>query len=239
MSNQLLVDSWYIEAVQSSATQYDRLLEERLSTSISRFVKRCAFARGVFLYWYGREYLHVALQITGPGAWIYLLLEAILGQRRGRVVLLEFIQRHQARTLCRRVLNVVWLRLFGRPVFQRVIARVHVLTEWERTHYANVYGLSAEKFFFIPWYLRKSGDPIPAFEHCADSPGRLVVCSGRNACDWETVFEAAQGAAWQLRVICGRNELDSVRRLNHDGKVQILSEISRVEHERHLEAADV
>jgi len=68
---------------------------------------------------------------------------------------------------------------------------------------------------------------------------RSVVCSGREACDWETVFKAAEGQDWRLRIICSRRNLPRVQQLNRNGIAEVLYEIPWEAHLSQLERAAV
>jgi glycosyltransferase involved in cell wall biosynthesis len=66
-----------------------------------------------------------------------------------------------------------------------------------------------------------------------------VLASGRTACDWPTLFNAARGATWPLTIVCSAEERRTVDVLNRDGRATVLSEITPEEHRRLLASAEV
>jgi hypothetical protein len=148
--------------------------------------------------------------------------------RGRRIILLEFMHGRPAYPL--------WFALVRRPALRRVLLLAHTLTAFERERYARLYGLPRERFAFVPWPLRFASDRLPPF---MPDEKATVVCSGRAACDWETVFRAAHSAAWQLTVVCSAADLPRVERLNRCGRARVLSEISTDEHQALVSSAAV
>jgi glycosyltransferase involved in cell wall biosynthesis len=68
---------------------------------------------------------------------------------------------------------------------------------------------------------------------------RLVLSSGRAACDWATLLSAARSATWPLTIVCSAEDRRGVDALNHDGRAHVLSEISHEEHAALLASAEV
>jgi hypothetical protein len=60
-------------------------------------------------------------------------------------------------------------------------------------------------------------DPLPL------SHRRIVLCSGRANCDWETLLAAAQGQHWPLVVVCSADDLLRIGGDPLSEGVQILS----------------
>jgi hypothetical protein len=113
-----------------------------------------------------------------------------------------------------------------------------VLTERERSHYGKLFEIPEERFVFIPWPKRLRNDRfVEALMPKSDE--RLIVSSGREACDWETLIKAAEGQDWHLRIICGRRDLPRVKRLNRNGVADVLCDITREEHESQVRRAVV
>jgi glycosyltransferase involved in cell wall biosynthesis len=52
-----------------------------------------------------------------------------------------------------------------------------------------------------------------------------VVAAGRAYCDWETLFEAAQGRDWPLVVVCGSHDLERVRGLGSAVGTEVLVDV--------------
>jgi hypothetical protein len=123
-----------------------------------------------------------------------------------------------------------------KPVLRRSLRFGHVLTVWEKEHYAARYDMPVDRFVCVPWFLRWEKDIFPAGSDRRDSS---VVSSGRVACDWETLFRAARDRNWNLTVICSRYDLARVEALGCFQNVRILSEISREEHQRYVENAAI
>lgn len=150
------------------------------------------------------------------------VLLAICGLRR--LVVLEFVAADGAGT---------WLW----RVALRSARSVQVMSEWERNEYASRYKLPKTLFTHIPWPLQAR----PAEFAPRRVPRHGVVASGRNSCDWETLFEAARGQDWDLTVICGAGEVARVRLLagRHGVNVDVRSDIPADEHFKVVCSAEV
>jgi hypothetical protein len=170
------------------------------------------------------------------GIWMFLLLEAMLGSGTKRVYLVEFIRPAPTGLLGR---LKEWLHCrYCRLVFRRTLASLQVMTQWEIHAYARKYRLPHALFHYIafPMMLNPTGLPQQS-----PSSGAKVLCSGRAACDWETLFAAASGAEWELTVVCSREDRRRVERLNAQagGRAIVLSEVSASQHQQLLDASDV
>jgi glycosyltransferase involved in cell wall biosynthesis len=86
----------------------------------------------------------------------------------------------------------------------------------------------------IPYPLRTEGDVLTL-----TTGDGSVMTSGRAACDWPTVFDAARGEDWPLTVVCGKRDLRQVNRLNADGRATVLTDISLDYHFRLVQQASV
>jgi glycosyltransferase involved in cell wall biosynthesis len=100
-----------------------------------------------------------------------------------------------------------------------------------------MFGVPAARFQCIPWPLSDGTirlPPAPVIEAGG------VVSSGHASCDWQTLFEAAEGRVWPLTVIiCGKRDLELVQRLNRAGRARVLCDVSREEHQRYVASATV
>jgi hypothetical protein len=171
----------------------------------------------------------VAVVRTGPGWRALLLLRALLGRRRKLVALQFIVHPHRARLRDR-----VWERVDAWAV-RRALRAGLVLTPDEQAACVARYRLPADRFPLVRWPSRLA----PA-EHLPPAASEdLVLSSGRAFCDWPTVFAAARGAHWPLTVVCSREDLPEVERLNADGRATVLCEIPAHEHEALLARASV
>ena len=111
-----------------------------------------------------------------------------------------------------------------------------VMTGWEADEIATALGLDRGRVHHVPWALCESGAAPPATIY----PGsRAVFASGRTACDWPTLFAAADGAAWELIVAC--SPATPPRSAGWPGRsaAEIAVEIPWDEHDATLRAAPV
>lgn len=165
------------------------------------------------------------LIITYLTSWAVLaaILSSVL--RRRQVVLLE-LQRLPVSGW-----RALALRLTRRFV-GRGIAAAHVLSSWEIEACHNWLGIPSDRIRFIPW-------PLYAVDPGPETRSGYVFASGRAACDWETLFRAAEEADWRLIVVCSEPDAREVARLNSQGRAQVFVEIPRDAHHRLLKEASV
>jgi glycosyltransferase involved in cell wall biosynthesis len=163
-----------------------------------------------------------------------LLLPLMLLRRRCRVVLLDFM-RAPPRGRVKRRIWPYYNRYFLSPVMRRTVVAAHVLSEPERHRYAALYRLPLDRLFFIPFPLFRAHIPPVA------DPERVegVVASGRALCDWDGIFAAAKGTTWPLTVICSKDDVAHVDRLNADQRATRYSELAVERHDRLVAGADV
>jgi hypothetical protein len=154
-----------------------------------------------------------------------------------RVFVCELLGRPASASRVRRLLRAAWTRLVEGPLLRRGMAAAQTMTAWERHDLIAMYGIEQARLHRIPWPLREGGDTPPA----ANTPdSRAVFSSGRTACDWETLMAAADGAGWDLTVVCSHTDAERVRRLaaEIDG-VRVEVELPWTEHDRLLRASAV
>ncbi|QVL50094.1 MAG: glycosyltransferase [Thiocapsa sp.] len=119
---------------------------------------------------------------------------------------------------------------------KRVLLAAHVLTEGERLLYSERFGVAQERFFCLPWPLKRAEDPTPAFRRAAI---KSVVSSGRMFCDWVTLLKAAEGADWDLTIICAEEARPVVEVMAQRVGARVLSNVSLEEHQQLLARANV
>jgi glycosyltransferase involved in cell wall biosynthesis len=229
----VLADTWYTAHLSPSYVPLQPRLQHCFPGPLVRAARRSGVIRGLLIFALARSYDAVILGAHAPGTGTVVLLEALFRHRR-RIVLLEFI--HGQAVGWRRRLYPVWFTLIRRPALRRVLLLAHTLTAFERERYARLYGLPRDQLAFVPWPLRFASDRLPPL---MPDENATVLCSGRAACDWETVFRAAQSAAWPLTVVCSASDLPRVERLNLCGRARVLSEISADEHQTLVSTAAV
>jgi glycosyltransferase involved in cell wall biosynthesis len=230
-SRSAIAPDWYAAALGSPFESIDARLDDG---PVARASARVPLLRGVRTFIASRAADRVALVKGAPGTATFLVLESVLGPRRRRTVLLEFLPRALARRRLTRTLGAVRLAL-DRALVRRAMLAGHALTAGERAEYAHLYGLPEERFVLIPWAFRRDDSEPPSFR----PESRGVLASGRGGTDWETLFAAARGAGWELTVACTATDLRRVRHLNQGVGAEVLCDVSRHEHDERLRAAAV
>lgn len=170
---------------------------------------------------------------TGPGWRTLLLLRALFGRRR-KLVVLHFLVHPPPDRPLQRLAHRLWESI-DRLAIRRSMREGQVLTTWERQEYARRYGIPEERFRVVPWPWRRT--PAQSLPPEPEQP--LVLSSGRALCDWPTLFAAAEGADWPLVVVCSKEDLPEVERLNAGGRAEVRCEISAAEHAELLARATV
>ncbi|MGY1812854.1 glycosyltransferase [Blastococcus sp. SYSU D00820] len=193
-----------------------------------RKVKTSGRMAALHLAWSARPAELLLTHARRKGVLPLLALEAVL--RRRRLVLFEFIRPRPKGW--RRLVDVVYGMLLRRGV-----AAVHVLTSFEADDYRKRFRLRPEQIVAVPWPLEMPAAERPTLT-VERVPGR-VVASGRAACDWATLFRAAELGAWpSLVVVCSANDGPHVERLNRVG-AQVLTEIPAEQHNDLVASASV
>ncbi len=236
----ILADTWYAHHYPDVCVPFEPLLQEKFPAWVISLARRFEIARGCLFFLMAQKY---SCALTSPStrtAKTFFLLEGLLGAPRKPLILLEFIHpvKVNSRSILKRSIFHVWLHWILKRALRKSLVTVHVLTEWERLHYGEFFEIPAEHFFFIPWPKRRRNDRFME----ALNPGsaeRSVVSSGRAACDWETLFKAAEGQDWRLTIICSRRDLPRVRRLNRNSIADVLYEIPKEEHQSQVQRAAV
>jgi glycosyltransferase involved in cell wall biosynthesis len=230
MRREPLVDGSYLWLIPDVRTFGDRVA--RLPAPLRSLVERSGWLRGLLLFAGSLRRDTVVIR-TGPGWRTLLLLRALLGRRR-KLVVLHFLVHPPPDRPVARLARHAWDRI-DRFAIRRAMREGQVLTSWEREEYAQRYGIPVDRFRVVPWPWRRTpADELPP------APGApLVLSSGRALCDWPTLFAAAAGADWPLVVVCSREDLAEVERLNAGGRAEVRCEISPAEHAELLARATV
>lgn len=218
----------------------------------SKLALKSGVGRGVVLWWCSRRHRSiVVLGLAGSSTQALMLLERIFPRKDRYIVLLEFIpvlgsdnrRRWGEKSSLRARAWTLYQRYILAPVLRRCLINAQCLTRWEVERNARVFRLPVRRFRFVPWYGYSPedgssgafGEPTLA----ANSESIGVLASGRAACDWDTVFAAADGQRWPLTIVCSRLDLPRVIELNRNGRATVLSEISVDRHDALLRRARV
>lgn len=223
----VIADTWYADVLGVPS------IENVLARFHLGILGRHAATRGAVLWLCARACDVVVTTLGGPGTWWYLALTRIFPSRRRNLVILEFIpavddqsQRESSLKLVarRRIVNTYWRCIAG-PALRRVLLRAQSLTRWETERNAAFFGISPVRFKHIPWAV-----PYRSVVNESAAACDGVLASGRAACDWKLVFDAAAGTAWPLTVVCSSRDRHWVDSLNADKRARVLCEIDRDEH---------
>lgn len=211
-----LGDGWYSWHLPGVRPLTDRL--EAWPDVVSRLAWRVGLLRGALLFLASLGYRRVAMIRADRGWRSLLLLRACLGRRR-KLVAWHFIDFPPPTGRRGRAAYRLW-RPVERWALRRALHRAQVLSAWEVPLYAARFGLAPSRFCHIPFAWRRDADAgVP---ERGDGP---VLAAGRAFCDWETLFAAAASAAWPLTVVCGAHDREVVRRLNANGRAEVLCEV--------------
>jgi glycosyltransferase involved in cell wall biosynthesis len=236
----ILADIWYSNCYPDLCEPFEALLEKNFPAWATSLARRFGIVRGWLFFLVAQKYSSTLTSTGSPGAKAFFLFEALLGAPRKHVILLEFIQpvKAESRSILKRLIYHVWFHWILKQALRKSLLAAHVMTEWEGSHYSEFFEIPKEHFVFIPWPKRLRDDQFVEALTPA-STERLVVSSGREACDWETLFKAAEGQDWRLKVICSRRDLPRVRRLNRNGIADVLCDIPSEDHQSQIQRAAV
>lgn len=230
-----LVDAWYAQALQAfGARGLDEAIADRCSAHWVRWSQRLPLLRGMLWFLVSRHAERIVCPFSARGLPTLLVLHRLFSARPPRLYLVEFLRGEPNGTVAR-IKEAVHVWLFAN-LLPRVLVGAQVMTPWEVQAYARKYRLPLERFTFIAFpMVRTSSQALPA-PACVP---RHVLSSGRAACDWPTLINAARGATWPLTIVCSAEDRAEVDALNHDGRATVLSEITHEEHQRLLDSAEV
>jgi hypothetical protein len=233
-ARRILGDSHYANELGDQCETLDAAMSRRRLDWLIPLSRKIGVVRGLVGFLIGRSYDLIVVAHHGHGGLCLLLLQGWFGSKRSRLMLVQFIT--QEGTGLKRVVYPVVFRLLFRPAVRRAMTLGLVMTAWEVEHYAAMFGLPAARFRCIRWPLSDGTARLPS---APPNGGCGVVSSGRASCDWKTLFEAAEGRAWPLTVICGKRDLELVQRLNRAGRARVLCDVPFEEHQKYVTSAAV
>lgn len=234
----VLADSWYAAAIANRPAGSGLIvsLDDALRSrpALSWFATRSGLARGLLLTVLGRRHAAVLTTNPAPGARTALALHGLL--RRRRVVLLEYIQELPRPGGLHEALAQLHFRILRQGLLPHALLVGQVLTEEERLRYAAALGLGPTQLTIVRW-PRSSAETSPR-RPAVSARGRSVLASGRRT-DWDTFLAAAEGADWDVTVVCSGSDFASVLAATKGGSITVHSEISAEDHQALVESADV
>ncbi|NMN96659.1 glycosyltransferase [Antrihabitans stalactiti] len=204
----VVADSWYSERL-AGLYSLDSWLKER-PQFVQRAVDRYPSLRGVALAFAGRNSMAIVTTNGHVGTKLCILVCGLLGWRK--LILLEYIPnppRPGMKLLVLRRINFIVLR---RWLLRRCLIVSQMMTESEFTAAPTDHGIPAERFRLVQYPLRFDNAPFENRHSLDERESLRVLASGRRV-DWQTVFAAAEGTDWDLRVVCLSTDLPEVRRL--------------------------
>jgi len=234
----ILADSWYASVLEKDSVLLNAILEDKFPSIIIFCANKIGVLRGFLMFVVSLDYPLVVTTIQQRGTFTFLLLEALF-RNKNRVIFLEFIRSMKPNSQFKRIIYPFYIKLLITPILKRTVKAIHVLTDWERGFYADMLGLPEKIFVFIPWPLKRSDAVLPNRPDPSSDDQLVVLSSGRSACDWDTLFKAAEDQPWVMEVICSSSDLRKVNKLNNNQQVKVLSEITRSEHHKHLREAAI
>lgn len=231
----ILCDFWYAQHLPEVCVPLETAAESVFGKKLASILLRRLPTRLFALIWCGRRFPLVAPNWYFFGRTCALLFS--FGRPR-RLVFLECIdfnlQRYDA--LFGRVYEVFARHVLG-PALQRSASMVQVMSEWERANFVSHYGLTEKQVVCVKWPLNFEGSPLtPPVDHDVRT---YVSSSGRAACDWKTLFEAARLGSWPLIVVCAKKDLSEINALNHQNRAAIYCDIPLEQHNELLRSAAV
>jgi len=232
-STRVLCDFWYARELPHLLIAFEAHAMERLGRR-ARWLLAFAPSRVLLLLWLGRDFDAVAPNWYRGGR-AACVLQAIAGRKK-KLILLECIDYSiQGKGAAFRFIHRILAKAVLGPAMRRSVGALQTLTDWERREFIRHYGLSQDTVRTIKWPLAGWLAP-PRHGERAE---RYVFASGRAACDWETIFKAAEIGGWKLKIVCAGKDRERVERLNRDVRAEILSEIPQARHDDMLAQATV
>jgi len=226
----LLADRWYGQHLDNDVVQVGDYFNSKYKCWMISLSNKFFVIRGILLTFAVRKF-DVFVTTYGKDFIVFLILNSIFGSKGRQIVLLEFIHANPKS----KFKKALWL-LFAKDILgkcmNKTVAKIHVLTSYERKHYSIKFGIPIEKFIYIPWPLHGSKQDYTNVEklvqeYCNDfnCKSGFVMTSGRSNVDWETIFKVADLINWPFLVVCNSDDLKKVNWLNKNGRVKVLSEI--------------
>jgi glycosyltransferase involved in cell wall biosynthesis len=216
---------------------FERILSQ---LPAGKAINKCPPLRALALWRVARRYEVVVIGLAGPTSRIFLALARLRPRAHKYLVILHFIPEVSRvpttsyRGQLLHLLKLCYLRTLLRPVVQRSVLSCQVLTRWEASRNSAFFDVPETVMRVTRYPLRQTDDPRPS-RPATDG----VLASGRAACDWDTVFAAAERGDWPLTVICGKRDLARVRRLNKRKRASVFVDVPVEAHQLMMERAQV
>ena len=237
----VVADTWYGYHYPNLCEPFEPFLKKNFPAWVISLARRFDIVRGWLFFLVAHKHSSTLTSNGMRGATAFFFLEALLGKSRKHLILLEFIQplKADSQSILKRSIYHAWLHWILKRALKKSLLTAHVLTDWERSHYGNLFDIPEERFVFIPWPKRPLRNDRFVEALTPASAERSVVSSGCTACDWETLLKAAEKQDWHLTIICSRRDLPRVRQLNRNGLANVLCDIPREDHQTQVEKAAV
>jgi glycosyltransferase involved in cell wall biosynthesis len=236
----ILADGWYAFHHPDLCEPFESRLKSNVSPWLISLAKRFAIIHGWLFFLLAQKHSAIMTSTTVRGAKAFFFFEAILGKSGKHLILLEFIEskKSHSQSVLRRSTHYLWVHWILKRVLKKSLLTAHVLAKCDCFDYSELFGIPEEHFVFIPWPKRLRNDQyLETLVSTLDQ--KSVLSSGREACDWKTLFKAADGQGWHLKVICSHRDLPLVQELNKNGIAEVMCDVSRDDHEREVQKAAV
>lgn len=231
----VLFDFWYASELPDVAVSLDDYAKKCAGPRLAAILLSTRLTRALTMIWFGRRFRLIVPNWYKYGRLI-CVLQGLLGTRN--ILLLECIDYNIASKgkIIQAIYLVLARHIFGAGM-RRSVVRIQVMTEWERRTFVERFGLFEDMLVTIRWPML--GWDQPNLEPVRAEAGNYVFSSGRVACDWPTLFRAAEIGGWKLVVVCSRKDKSLVDHLNERLGAEVHSEVSVAEHNRILARAAV
>lgn len=232
INSSVLVDFWYGRELTGIATQFSSGEHSKKKCNIfSPFIKVYK------LLSQSKSYDYLAPNWYEWGR-LLLIVNSLLPKPR-KIILFEVIDYGAVGSdgLKGKLLRLI-IKLTLAPAMRRTVRLLQVMTEDERNRFIKIYGLDPSVVKTIHWPLLGWTNGVNS--DGAEMPdGDYIFSSGRAACDWKTLFTAADSQDWKLVVVCGKEDLEHVRSISKNINVEIHSEIPKTVHDNLLKNAKI
>jgi glycosyltransferase involved in cell wall biosynthesis len=241
----ILSDSWYTNHLSEEVINIDEHLAKTHNRFILKITKKIKFIKGYLIFKAGKKSDIIITHLSHDGINVLLILEALFSKKKNRIILLEFIRQTPLNNLKRKG----WLfytKFIFSPALRKTLCKAQVLTTKEKEIYSRSFNMEPDKFCYVPWPLhgmstgaKDIADIQNSFKPQFNINEPYVMVSGKANVDWETIFAVAERSNWQLLAVCLAKQLDRIKRLNKNGKVKILNDISYEDHGQYVKNATV
>lgn len=224
----IMIDSWYADHLEYDGFSFQSWLEERPWYGRLRpVIARIGVIRGILLFRCAQQSTGAVVLCDMPGFWTFLLLRALFGTP-GECFVLEFIRRRPLRAI-HRFIYPIWFNLLAAPAVRKAVSRAQVMTSWERTHYASIFGVDKDRLVHIPFPMIRSESSC---EPVNRKDGHYIMSSGRNSCDWGTFVRAVSDLPeYPAVIIHSKDDRRQFRDLCLPEHITVFCEIPPEEHD--------